>query len=99
MVESNLMQARRGAVPGTYPLVTSYLRLNSVFEPLYKESELVDGLPVWALVYNCIRCGDLAAALHCVKKRYIFALCVLIVLVFNHDKIQFVLNFHVKEGM
>lgn len=68
MVESNLMQARRGAVPGTYPLVTSYLRLNSVFEPLYKESELVDGLPVWALVYNCIRCGDLAAALHCVKK-------------------------------
>ncbi|XP_049773822.1 nuclear pore complex protein Nup93-like isoform X1 [Schistocerca cancellata] len=68
MVEANLAQARRGAIPGTYPLVTSFLRVHMNINIYAEEVEIVDGFPVWAVVYNCIRCGDLAAALHCVKK-------------------------------
>lgn len=28
---------------------------------------MIDGLHMWPLVYYCLRCGDIPAALHCVK--------------------------------
>lgn len=28
----------------------------------------MEGHPVWALIYYCMRCGDLTAAMHVVKR-------------------------------
>ncbi|XP_071448699.1 nuclear pore complex protein Nup93-like [Hetaerina americana] len=33
-----------------------------------EESPLIDGLPAWALVFYCLRCGDLRAALQCARQ-------------------------------
>lgn len=35
---------------------------------LYFQDGEVEGCPVWALIYYCMRCGDLTAAMHVVKR-------------------------------
>ncbi|XP_053304486.1 nuclear pore complex protein Nup93 [Spea bombifrons] len=67
-VFANLQQAQLGGIPGTFNLVRSFLniRLPSPI-PGLQDGE-VDGYPVWALIYYCMRCGDLMAALHVVNK-------------------------------
>jgi len=39
----------------------------------------VDGHPVWSMIYYCMRCGDLEAAMQVINKtRYVLAvLCIL----------------------
>ncbi|KAI0235619.1 Nuclear pore complex protein Nup93 [Lamellibrachia satsuma] len=62
MVYSNLQQAQLGGVPGTYNLVRSFLNIRlPVMMPQLEDGE-VEGLPIWALIYYCMRCGDLTAA-------------------------------------
>ncbi|CAH1270686.1 NUP93 [Branchiostoma lanceolatum] len=61
-IYDNLQQAQLGGIPGTYNTVRSFLniRLPAVMAGL--EDGEVDGHPVWAMVYYCLRCGDLEAA-------------------------------------
>ncbi|KAM4721844.1 nuclear pore complex protein Nup93 [Rhinophrynus dorsalis] len=67
-VFANLQQAQLGGVPGTYHLVRSFLniRLPAPF-PGLQDGE-VEGYPVWALIYYCMRCGDLMAAQQVVNR-------------------------------
>lgn len=66
-IYSNLQQAQLGGIPSTYNQVKSYL---NVRPPHIKglEDGHVDGHPVWAMIYFCLRCGDLQAALQVTEK-------------------------------
>ncbi|ESO86520.1 hypothetical protein LOTGIDRAFT_179365 [Lottia gigantea] len=66
-IYGNLQQAQLGGVPGTYNLVKSFLKVRPA---VMREAEdfVLDGQPVWAIIYYCIRCGDLKAAEDVVKK-------------------------------
>lgn len=67
VVNSNLKKAMRGGVPGTYPLVRSFVAIR-VAPGLPLEDGCIDGQPVWPLIYYCIRCGDVNAALHVARQ-------------------------------
>ncbi len=62
-VFSNLQQAELGGVPGTYALLRSFLNLKIPGNTPGLEDGLVDGVPVWPLIYYSLRCGDYRAAL------------------------------------
>ncbi|ELT94870.1 hypothetical protein CAPTEDRAFT_177509 [Capitella teleta] len=62
-VYSHLQQAQLGGIPGTFNLVRSFLNVhlqNVVIAGL--EGGRIDGHPGWAVIYYCMRCGDLEAA-------------------------------------
>ncbi|KAM7288940.1 nuclear pore complex protein Nup93 [Ixodes scapularis] len=61
IVQGNLEQASMGGVPGTLNLVTSFLNVKAPVVASASEGTVL-GQPVWALVYLCLRCGDLDAA-------------------------------------
>ncbi|KAK2560702.1 Nuclear pore complex protein Nup93 [Acropora cervicornis] len=66
-VYDNLHEAKLGGVPGTFNLVKSYLKIK--LPPVVQglDDGDVDGAPLWALIYFCLRCGDPRAALEAVK--------------------------------
>lgn len=66
-ISSNLQQAQRGGVPGTYSLVRSFLNIRQPPMP-YLEDGHVDDHPVWSMIYYCMRCGDLEAAMQVITK-------------------------------
>nr|XP_012416231.1 PREDICTED: nuclear pore complex protein Nup93 isoform X2 [Odobenus rosmarus divergens] len=67
-VFGNLHQAQLGGVPGTYQLVRSFLNIKLPAPlPGLQDGE-VEGHPVWALIYYCMRCGDLFAASQVVNR-------------------------------
>lgn len=68
MVYENLEHSQLGGVPGTYNLVRSYLKLQLQSFPFAAEDGLLDGQPVWALVFYCLRCGDMRAAQQVIDK-------------------------------
>eukprot|EP00111_Clytia_hemisphaerica_P020577 TCONS_00060599-protein len=57
-VYSNLQQAKLGGIPGLYNLVQSFLKIKVVSSSSGFEDGLVNGVPVWPLIYFCLRCGD-----------------------------------------
>ena len=60
LVYSHLSVAGLGGEPGTLQLVQSYL---AVRPPIAAPDDpLLHGLPAWAVIYHCLRCGDPAAA-------------------------------------
>lgn len=64
LVNENLAQAKRGGIPGTLPLVKSFIGIRiQNFRDL--EDVLIDDKPLWPLVYYCMRAGDFKAALQC----------------------------------
>uniref|UniRef100_A0A7M4E2B2 Nuclear pore complex protein Nup93 n=1 Tax=Crocodylus porosus TaxID=8502 RepID=A0A7M4E2B2_CROPO len=67
-VFGNLHQAQLGGIPGTYQLVRSFLNIKLPAPVPGLQDGEVEGHPVWALIYYCIRCGDLLAALHVVNR-------------------------------
>ncbi|XP_076352512.1 nuclear pore complex protein Nup93-like [Tachypleus tridentatus] len=67
IVYGNLQQAQLGGIPGTYSLVRSFLNIRIPTNTQGLEDGLVEGHPVWPVIYYCIRCGDLNAALRAVK--------------------------------
>lgn len=67
VIGENLAQARRGGIPGTLPLVKSFVRVK-IQSTLGLEGLQVDGGPLWLLVYYCMRAGDLNAALRCLEQ-------------------------------
>jgi len=67
-VSSNLRQAQLGGVPGTYKLVLSFLNVRPPATSRSAEDGELDGQPVWALIFFCLRCGDLKAVKHIVDR-------------------------------
>ncbi|MBN3311040.1 NUP93 protein, partial [Amia calva] len=67
-VSGNLYQAQLGGVPGTYQLVHSFLNIKLPGPMPGMQDGEVEGHPVWALVYYCLRCGDLSAAMQVVNR-------------------------------
>uniref|UniRef100_A0A1B6CIL9 Nuclear pore protein n=1 Tax=Clastoptera arizonana TaxID=38151 RepID=A0A1B6CIL9_9HEMI len=68
VVQSNMREAQRGGKPGIYSLVRSFVGIKHNNGYTKFDSVEVDGCPLWALVYYCIRCGDSNAALEFIKK-------------------------------
>ena len=62
-VFSNLQQAELGGIPGTYHLVRSFLNVKISAHTPGLEDGLVDGVPIWPLIYYSLRCGDHSAAI------------------------------------
>ena len=67
IVNENVLLAQRGGVPGTYPLVRSFVGVRLQGEYVGLQDGYIDERPLWPMVYYCLRCGDYAAALHCLK--------------------------------
>jgi len=67
VVFSNLSSAQLGGVPGTYHLVRSFLNMRVPANTQGLDDGLVDGVPVWAMIYYCLRCGDIPAAVSCAR--------------------------------
>ncbi|XP_059162487.1 nuclear pore complex protein Nup93-like [Physella acuta] len=65
---SNLRKAQLGGIPGTYNLVLSYLNVKPPITARSSEDGELDKQPVWALLFYCLRCGDLRAAKHVVER-------------------------------
>ncbi|KAF5308812.1 hypothetical protein FQR65_LT06045 [Abscondita terminalis] len=68
IINQNLVEAKRGGVPGTYSLVRSYVGIRLKGDYLGLQGGMVDDRPIWPVVYYCLRCGDISAALYCLKK-------------------------------
>ncbi|KAJ8687706.1 hypothetical protein QAD02_023500 [Eretmocerus hayati] len=66
IVNDNLAQAKRGGIPGTLPLVKSFVGIK-IQNLRDLEEIIVDDRPLWPLVYYCMRSGDLRAALQCLN--------------------------------
>ena len=63
VVYSNLSSAQLGGVPGTFSLVRSFLNIKHPTSSPGLDDGLVDGVPVWPMIFYCLRCGDISAAL------------------------------------
>ncbi|KAI4502766.1 hypothetical protein M0802_001810 [Mischocyttarus mexicanus] len=66
VINENMVQAKRGGIPGTIPLVKSFIGIK--IQNLRDLEDVVDGKPLWPLVYFCMRCGDFKAALQCLSQ-------------------------------
>jgi len=62
-VYENTQHARLGGIPGTLNLVKSFLKIKLHPATPGLEDCTVEGVPVWALIYYCLRCGDATATL------------------------------------
>ncbi|XP_051169702.1 nuclear pore complex protein Nup93-like [Leptopilina boulardi] len=67
VVNENLVQAKRGGIPGTFPLVKSFVGIK-VHNYRDLEDVYVDDKPLWPLIYYCMRAGDYRAALQCLTQ-------------------------------
>ena len=67
-VFDNLGSAELGGVPGTYHLVRSFLKIRVPANTPGLDDYTVDDVPVWAMLYYCLRCGDLSAAVQAARK-------------------------------
>lgn len=68
VISENLVAAQRGGVPGTYPLVRSFVGIRLQGEYLGLEDGMIENRPLWPMVYYCLRSGDISAALYCLRK-------------------------------
>uniref|UniRef100_F6UXH9 Nuclear pore protein n=1 Tax=Ciona intestinalis TaxID=7719 RepID=F6UXH9_CIOIN len=59
--------AQLGGAPGTINLVKSFLRVQPANTVQGYEDGDVDGAPLWAVIFYCMRSGDLDAAVEVVK--------------------------------
>ncbi|XP_025423219.1 nuclear pore complex protein Nup93-like [Sipha flava] len=66
-IKSHLSKAKVGGIPGTYPLVRSFV---SVYINQYNNPDQLfyENLPFWPLVYYLIRCGDLESVVRILEK-------------------------------
>lgn len=62
VIEGNRGYARLGGELGTVNLVKSFLNVKLPSMPSEGYDGKLDGHPVWALIYYCLRCGDRSAA-------------------------------------
>lgn len=68
VIADNLREAERGGVPSTIRLVNAFvgLKFNSN-NSIGLQDGLVDGRPLWPMVYYCLRCGDIESAIRCAR--------------------------------
>ncbi|GFU84464.1 nuclear pore complex protein Nup93, partial [Trichonephila clavipes] len=67
IVFGNLLHAELGPRPGAYYAVRSFLKMKMPLQPTGLEDGLIDGNPVWAVIYYCLRCGKTDAAVSAAK--------------------------------
>ncbi|XP_012524489.1 nuclear pore complex protein Nup93 [Monomorium pharaonis] len=67
IINDNLVQAKRGGIPGTIPLVKSFVGVK-VQNLRDLEDTMVEDKPLWPLVYYCMRAGDYKAGLQCLNQ-------------------------------
>ena len=67
-VYRSLPQAKLGGRPGTYQLVRSFLNIRQIGRNPALVDGFVEGQPIWAMVFYCLRCGDMEDALNAVTK-------------------------------
>lgn len=67
IISENLAQAKRGGIPGTIPLVKSFISVK-VQNLRDLEDVVIDKKPLWPVVYYCMRSGDYKAALQCLNQ-------------------------------
>ncbi|XP_055926335.1 nuclear pore complex protein Nup93-like [Argiope bruennichi] len=67
IVFGNLLQAELGPRPGAYYAIRSFLKMKMPLQPTGLEDGLIDGNPVWAVIYYCLRCGKIDAAVSAAK--------------------------------
>ncbi|XP_076633557.1 nuclear pore complex protein Nup93 [Colletes latitarsis] len=67
VISENLAMAKRGGIPGTVPLVKSFVSIK-VQNLRDLEDAVVENKPLWPLVYYCMRLGDYKAALTCLNQ-------------------------------
>lgn len=67
-VHRSLPQAKLGGHPGTYNYVKSFLNIRQLGRSRGLEDGSVDGQPVWAMIFYCLRCGDMEDALVAARK-------------------------------
>lgn len=73
VINENLALAQRGGIPGAYTLVKSFVGIRFQGEYAGFVDGQIEGRPLWPMVYYCIRCGDITAALHCLRNAsYVF---------------------------
>lgn len=67
----NLREAQRGGIPSTFNLVSSFVSVKfskvANVASIGLQDGLVEGKPVWPMVYYSLRCGDIQSALRCVQ--------------------------------
>ncbi|XP_042895519.1 nuclear pore complex protein Nup93 [Parasteatoda tepidariorum] len=63
IVYGNLLQAELGSRPGAYYNIRSFLKMKIPIPPAGLEDGLIEGNPVWAVLYYCLRCGKIDAAI------------------------------------
>uniref|UniRef100_A0A336LSA7 Nuclear pore protein n=1 Tax=Culicoides sonorensis TaxID=179676 RepID=A0A336LSA7_CULSO len=67
----NLREAQRGGIPSTYNLVSSFvnIKFNNIGNAttIGLQDGLVEGKPVWPMIYYSLRSGDLQSALFCAQ--------------------------------
>ncbi|XP_001354896.1 nuclear pore complex protein Nup93-1 [Drosophila pseudoobscura] len=69
VIKENPLQAQRGGIPNVYSSVNSFVSINfAVPATLVGLLDVYNGLPLWALVYYSLRCGDLGAAVRYLKE-------------------------------
>lgn len=64
-VHQNPAQARLGGQPGTRNLVKGFLKIRRIPHNQLQmlEDRTVSGMSVWAVVFYCLRCGDVEDAI------------------------------------
>lgn len=67
IINENLAQAKRGGIPGTVPLVKSFVGVK-VQNLRDLEDVMIEDKPLWPAVYYCMRSGDYKAALQCLNE-------------------------------
>ena len=55
-------------ISGTLPLVRSFVSARQISRTTGLEDGSVEGEPVWPLIFYCLRCGDVNAALQAAKQ-------------------------------
>lgn len=60
--------AQPGGKLGTLSLVKSFLKIATNYMMQDDDDMLDDGLPLWSIVFHCLRCGDLEAACTAVEQ-------------------------------
>lgn len=68
VINENLATAARGGVPGTFTLVKSFIAIRFQGDYVGFVDGQIEGRALWPMVYYCLRCGDLSAAVYCLKK-------------------------------
>ncbi|GAB0099912.1 Nuclear pore protein [Sergentomyia squamirostris] len=70
-VSEQLREAQLGGRPDTFSLVSAYVRLQfgdvDNINYIGLQDGRIEGKPIWPMVFYCLRCGDIQAALKCLE--------------------------------